>query len=322
MTLLRLTPTALSRCRFAVSPLAETLSALIALQRQPYPWLAAWHKTTQPAFRRWRDADEVARGLLPLVAATKWLPNYVALPPGDGVHTELADELAAVTAFRDDEVRAATEPAIGASWQPQTTGWLAGDDLGPRIAAMLDQGWQQFVAPDWPRRRAILERDIMYRAGLLAAYGWQQAITDMTRQSAWVGTDAIRFSNQDHPDRLIGDDGLIFVPHTPGCGTWTCEQPPQYAMVYPARGAAAPPGDGTPDALAGLLGPGRARILRELDRPATSSQLAHALEVSLGTVSGHLAVLRDTGVIAGARTGRHVIYRLTPRGHELLTALS
>ncbi len=330
MTLLRLTPTALSRCRFAVSPLAETLSALIALERLPYPWLAAWHASNQSGYRRWRDQNEVARGLLPLVAATKWLPDYVALPPGDGVHTRLADELVAVAAFTDAQVRAATEPAVAASWQATGTGdagdagdagWLAGRGLGPRIAAVFEEGWRLFVAPDWPRRRAILERDIMYRAGLLAAYGWQHAIKDMTRRSAWVGRDAIRFSHQDHPDRLIGDDGLIFVPHTPGRGTWTCEQPPHYALVYPARGAAVPPDGGAADALAGLLGPGRARILRELGRPATSTQLAHALEISLGTVSAHLAVLRDTGVIAGARTGRNVVYRRTQRGEELLAAL-
>jgi Helix-turn-helix domain len=324
MTLLRFTPTALSRCRFAVSPLAETLSALIALERLPYPWLAAWHARNQPGYRRWRDQDEVARGLMPLVAATKWLPEYVALPPGDGVHTQLADELVPVAAFTDAQVRAATEPAVAASWQRQDTGgagWLAGDDLGPRIAEMFEEGWRRFVAPDWPRRRAILERDIMYRAGLLAAYGWQQAIKDMTRKSAWVGRDAIRFSHQDHPDQLIGEDGLIFVPHTPGRGTWTCERPPHFAMVYPARGAAVPPDGSAADALAGLLGEGRARILRELARPATSTQLAHTLEISLGTVSAHLAVLRDTGVIAGARTGRNVVYRRTERGQDLLAAL-
>lgn len=321
MTLLRLTSTGLSRCRFAVSPMAETLSALIALERLPYPWLAAWHARNQTGYRSWRDGNKVARGLLPLVAATKWLPDYVALPPGDGVHTRLAGELIPVAAFTDAQVRAATAPAVAASWQPQDTGWLAGAGLGPRIAAMFEEGWRRFVAPDWPRRRAILERDIMYRAGLLAAYGWQHAIKDMTRKSAWVGRDAIRFSDQDHPDLMIGDDGLIFVPHTPGRGTWACERPPRYAMVYPARGAAVPPDGGGADALAGLLGQGRARILRELARPATSSQLAHTLEISLGTVSAHLAVLRDTGVIAGARTGRNVVYRLTPRGQELLGVL-
>jgi len=32
-------------------------------------------------------------------------------------------------------------------------------------------------------------------------------------------------------------------------------------------------------------------------------------------------VLRDTGVVAGARTGRSVIYRLTERGERLLSVL-
>jgi DNA-binding transcriptional ArsR family regulator len=322
MTLLKLTPTALSRCRFAVSPLAETLSCLITLQRgQPEAWLAGWHAQHQAAFASWRDNSEVARGLLPLVAATKWLPDYVGIPPGDGVSTQLDDELAVMADFSDEQVREATSPAIKASWRPQSTQWLTQGKLGPRIAEMFHEGWERFVAPDWTRRQAILERDILHRAGLLAAYGWQRAIKDMTRKSAWVGRDAIRFSYQDYPDRVIGDDGLIFVPHTPGGGTWTCERPPHFALVYPARAPAAPPDGGAADPRGGLLGPGRAAVLRELTQPATSTQLSLALDCSLGTVSAHLAVLRDTGVVAGSRVGRNVVYRLTGRGEQLLGLL-
>ncbi|WP_432933695.1 ArsR/SmtB family transcription factor [Microbispora sp. CA-135349] len=62
--------------------------------------------------------------------------------------------------------------------------------------------------------------------------------------------------------------------------------------------------------------------MRELSRPATSTQLAHALDLSLGTVSAHLAVLKDGGVVAGARAGRAVIYRLTGRGEALLALLT
>jgi ATP/maltotriose-dependent transcriptional regulator MalT len=49
--------------------------------------------------------------------------------------------------------------------------------------------WKTHVSPDWPRRRALLERDVTYRAGLLAAYGWPRALQHMNRRSAWVGTD-------------------------------------------------------------------------------------------------------------------------------------
>ncbi|MFC4591993.1 ArsR/SmtB family transcription factor [Sphaerisporangium corydalis] len=323
MTRLRLSPIALSRSRFAVSPLAETLSCLIALHRgRSEPWIARWLARHQTGYRDWLADNEVAAGLLPLLAATKWLPDFVAVPPLDGVRTRLADELIVVAAHTDAEIAAMTGHAVAASWEPCDTDWLHLGGLGPRVAAMLDEGWARFVAPDWPRRRMVLERDIMHRAGLLAAYGWQHAIKDMTPTSAWVDDDAILFSHQEFPDRWIDEDGLIFVPHTPGGGSWTCERPPHYALVYPARGAAAGQDDGHPDVISRLLGSGRAHILRELTRPATSTQLAQVLDLSLGTVSAHLAVLRDAGVVAGSRAGRHVIYHLTDRGESLLTLLA
>ncbi|MEV4534881.1 helix-turn-helix domain-containing protein [Asanoa sp. NPDC049518] len=322
MTLLRLSPTALARCRFALSPLAETLGSLIALHRPaPEPWLAHWHTVNRPRFQAWLAADPFAAGLLALVSATKWLPDMVAVPPTGGTGTRLRDELRDVAAFTDEEIRATVATSVAASWEPQDTGWLTGADLGRRTAAVLAEGWRRHVAPDWPRRRALLERDIMHRAGLLAAYGWKEAVRNMTRHSVWVGDDAIRFSEQDYPDRWITDEGLVFVPKTAGVGSWTCERPPLYALVYPARGPAAEVTGPAGDPLTTLLGPGRARVLRELRREATSTQLAYTLDVSLGTVSTHLAVLRDAGVVAGARVGRAVVYRLTERGTDLLATL-
>jgi DNA-binding transcriptional ArsR family regulator len=322
MTLLRLSSVALSRSRFAISPLAETIGCLIALQRgRAEPWLAPWVARHQASFRGWRTADEAACGLVPLLAATKWFPDYVAIPPPDGVHTRLADELAVVAAHTDEEVRAMTASAVAASWEQPDTRWLSRGNLGERVAAALEQGWARFVEPDWARRRAILERDIMYRAGLLAAYGWRRAVNDMAGKLSWAGDDAIAFSRQDYPDRWVEEDGLIFVPYTAGGGQWTCERPPNYALVYPAWGVAAGPDAEGTDAAARLLGPGRARVLRELAHPATSTQLATVLGISLGTVSDHLAVLRDSSVVAGTRAGRNVVYRLTSRGGRLLATL-
>ncbi|SNT52741.1 Helix-turn-helix domain-containing protein [Asanoa hainanensis] len=322
MTLLRLSPTALARCRFALSPLAETLGSLIALHRPaPEPWLKSWHTANQPGFQKWLAGDPFAAGLLALVSATKWLPDMVAVPPTGGTRTRLRDELKEVATFTDDEIRATVATAVTKSWEPQDTRWLSGADLGPRTAEVLAEGWRRHVAKDWPRRRALLERDIMHRAGLLAAYGWKEAVKNMTRHSVWVGDDAIRFSEQDYPDRWITDEGLVFVPKTAGVGSWTCERPPLYALVYPARGPAAEVAGPAGDPLGSLLGPGRARVVRELRRAATSTQLAYTLDVSLGTVSTHLAVLRDAGVVAGARVGRAVVYRLTERGTDLLSTL-
>lgn len=322
MTLLRLSPTALARCRFALSPFVETLGALITLQRPaPDPWHASWHASHQASYRDWLTRDPVAAGLLPLVAATKWQPDVVTVPPSGGMRTRLSDELAEVAAHSDAQVRATVADAVAASWLPHDTAWLSLDGLGPRIAEVFRTGWERFVAPDWPRRRAILERDVLHRAGLLAVYGWKQTVESMRDRPLWVGDNAIRFSDQDVPDRWIGDEGLIFVPRTTGPGWWTCERPPQYALVYSARGPAAPVSDpaGSLDA---LLGAGRARVVRELAYPATSSQLASILSVSLGTVSSHLAGLRRAEVVTRARAGRNVVYRLTDRGAQLLALWS
>lgn len=323
MTLLQLDPGALARCRFGLSPLAETVGSLIALHRPcTDPWLQAWHTAHQPAYRSWLDQDPVAGGLVPLLAATKWLPDLVAIPPAGGMSTRLVDELPAVAAHGDQQVRATVSDAVDASWESQTTTWLRLARLGPPVAAVLQHGWNRFVAPDWPRRRAVLERDVMHRAGLLAAYGWQHAVEDLTTTLTWAGTHTLRFGHQAWPDRRIGEDGLVFVPRTAGGGSWTCEQPPRYALVYPARGPAAPAHSPGTDPLEAMLGPGRARVVRELTRPATSSQLAVALSVSLGTVSAHLAVLRNADIVIGARVGRHVVYRLTDRGTGLAEVLT
>lgn len=324
MTLLKLTPHALAHCRFAISPLAETVGVLITLQRRCNdPALARWYTRHQPAYRRWLTTNPIASALLPLIATTKRFPDMVALPPEHGMNTRLADELAAMTAFSDDQVRAGVRAAAAASWKTHRLNWLNRDNLAARVAEVFEQGWQRLVEPDWPRRRAVLERDIMYRAGLLSAYGWKHAVETMKPRSVWLGDNAIRFSGQQWPDRTI-DEGLIFVPRTTTGGWWTCEQPPRYALVYCAHGPhaepATPGADGA-DALATLLGPGRSRIARQLRTPATSTQLARTLDQSLGTVSSHLAVLRDAGTIIGTRVGRNVIYRLTERGQQLLDLL-
>ncbi|WP_225730638.1 MULTISPECIES: helix-turn-helix transcriptional regulator [unclassified Nocardia] len=324
MTLLKLTADALTRCRFALSPLAETIGALIALQRRRIdPGQEIWHTRFRADYDDWLTRDPIAAGLLPLLAATKQFPDLVAQPPAAGTHTHIDDELAAVATSSDTQVRATVTASIGESWQPQQTAWLTLDGLAPRIADTLRYGWNHFVAPDWPRRRAILERDITYRTALVGDHGWQHAIDSLRSRRVWSAADtAIRFSNRPIPDREITDEGLIFVPRTTGGGWWTCEQPPRYALVYPARGAATHPGTAESDALAKLLGPGRARVVRELAQPATSSQLAAVLDLSLGTVGAHLSVLRDTSIVTGTRTGKNVVYRLTDRGRQLVTTLS
>jgi hypothetical protein len=307
MTLLRLNSLALSRSRFALSPLAETLASMMVLSASHCdPWLASWYARHHGAFRTALDADPFAKGMVRLLGSTKWLPVHVTPPPTGGMRTILDNELAHMVGMSDAQVRAELEESVTHSWERHNLGnWLSGRNWAARTADLFRYTWTTHVAPDWPRRRALLERDVTYRAGLLAAYGWPRALQHMTRRSTWVGTDAIRFSNRPSPDRVVGEDGMQFVPVAAiSTGTWLCEAPPaSYALVYPARGSATTQARSAPArALERLIGTGRAAILHELQRPATTSELAAHLGLSLGTVGGHLTVLR-TGAAPGSRSG-------------------
>lgn len=319
MTLLKLSPLALSRSRFALSPLAETVGAIISLRRaRPDPWMSAWYATHQASFDRRLKRDPFLRGLADLLSQTKWLPDVVALPPSGGMSTSLSAELEPVGAMTDAEIRAAFEVSLQHSWVEQDLRWTDGADLGHSLASAVRTVWSRHVAPDWPRRREALEREVMFRAGLLAAYGWPKALEGMSRRSQWIGADSIQFSNRPGADRHVGDEGLQFVPVTLQGGTWLCESKTAgYALVYPARRAAVEfPADGRV-ALERLIGRGRAELLSRLSRPGTASELAEELELSLGTVGRHLRILRDAGLIVGLRDGHKVVYRVTVRGAEL-----
>ncbi|MBB4911057.1 ArsR/SmtB family transcription factor [Actinophytocola algeriensis] len=301
MTLLRFGPDALHVSRFAVSPLAETLSELTRLRQTRAGVLAGR-----------LDEDPFVRGLVDLVTATKYLPDFVAIPPG----RDLADELAAMRRIGDAEARATLVEAHRFAWASDGLAWADVTGITGRAADFLAECWTRFVEPDWTRRRAIMERDIHHRAGVIAVSGWRHALDGMAPDVEWAGHDAIRFSTQTYPDRHIGSDGLTFVPHTGMSGRWICETPTRIAFVYPAKGALADHSLGDAG-VARLLGLGRARVVAEVRMPATPSQLAAVLGVSLGTVSAHLAALRAADVVTARRSGRAVYYELTPVGEEL-----
>ncbi|MFJ5927167.1 ArsR/SmtB family transcription factor [Kitasatospora sp. NPDC092948] len=321
MVLLRLDSLALSRSRFALSPFAETLATIVQLARPAADsWHPQWHARHRVEFLARLRADPYARGLVGLISATKYLPDHLVLPPGGGMETTLESELAAVARVSDETVREGLRVSLAHSWDDrQQLDWCTGRDHAARAAELFRAVWDTHVAADWPARRAVLQRDVTHRAGLLAAHGWPRALHLMSRRTAWVGVDAIRFSDRPGPDRVVGADGMLFVPVSARRSSWLCHGPGlPHALVYPARATGVPgPAPGGDRALARLVGAGRAVILRHLDVPATTSELAALMNQSVGTVGGHLAVLRDSGLVDRTRLGRRVLYHRTPLGDHL-----
>ncbi len=63
-----------------------------------------------------------------------------------------------------------------------------------------------------------------------------------------------------------------------------------------------------------LSDPTRRAVLRRLaEGPASPTELAGELPVSRQAVSKHLEILREAGLVQGARTGREHRYQLTPQ---------
>jgi DNA-binding transcriptional ArsR family regulator len=115
--------------------------------------------------------------------------------------------------------------------------------------------------------------------------------------------------------------GLLLIPAAfTWPSVWPRTDPPwEPALVYPPLGVAdlwaeEEPSDGDLEA---LIRRRRAQILRELDRPAATLDLAAAVGSSPGGVSDHLGVLRKTGLVTARREGRWVIYSRTPLGDSL-----
>ena len=75
-----------------------------------------------------------------------------------------------------------------------------------------------------------------------------------------------------------------------------------------------------PEALSALIGRTRARLLAMLDAPLSTSEVAQRSGLSIGGVSRHLAVLRDSGLVTSQRRGHAIVHSPTPLGRSLLEA--
>ncbi|MEU7003813.1 helix-turn-helix domain-containing protein [Nonomuraea sp. NPDC046570] len=310
--------------RFAISPLIETMHALWVLAGKHE---AGVHRRF---VERWREPYRgLERGFPGLRAALAISGNrgnanvdFIA-PPPTGVNVPFELELAAVRATpverAHEEVRRvlAELPRV-----PEATRrTLLGDEVVRLVADGFEALWEEIVSTAWPRFRAVLERDVVQRAGRLATFGWAAALDDLSSQVRWRdGVIELRLSagGRHRP----GGRGLLFVPTVFGArlGAYLNQAWP-YALVYPARGVGAMPHPGG-EGLRRLIGRTRARLLAELAEPATTTQLAALLGQSLGTVGGHLAALRAAGLILGTRTGRSVLYARTPLGDALATGVA
>ncbi|GHH36031.1 ArsR family transcriptional regulator [Streptomyces candidus] len=309
--------------RFVVSPLSEAISSLKLLQLHApaaHPGDRSWLDTHLPAFRRRVAEDPLLPLLLHCAFRPTWNADFITpAPVGDGKQ-DFARELERVRAAPAESVLDDLAVALGGPPPAE----LLRTDLAERAAALLDWVWQETVLPEWPRRRRVLEADIVARTAQLSRAGWVAALGGMRPGMRWLGGDRLQINTQDHPPREVARAQLLFVPVSFATSWVSWEGRRRFAVVYPCAGALADADRGrtsAPGALAALLGPARAGILVLLGSPKSTTQLVALTGLALGSVGRHLKVLLDARLVRRRRAGRSVLYYRTDSGDVLVNSL-
>ncbi|MFD5565817.1 winged helix-turn-helix domain-containing protein [Kitasatospora griseola] len=275
---------ALVACRFAFSPLVETVATLgILTEIRPEPWRRAWLATHRPAFQQHLTAAPHLDDWLRARTAARW-PTEFRLPPPD-----------------PDAAPHGLD--------------LTGLGLAPALAELLDWTWQHVVHPEWPARLRTLRADATARRRLADHHGWPAALPALGPRHRWLSTGRLQLTVPDEP----ADAELLFVPTGARHG-WIAQDTTRVAVIYPISAAPVPTPRTPPASLGRLLGSARAELLAGLDRPRDTVQLATLTGLSPAAVGDHLTVLLDARLVSHARSGAAGRYYRTALAEALLSA--
>ncbi|MEU9700409.1 transcriptional regulator [Streptomyces sp. NPDC047981] len=313
---------ALAGSRFLISPLAEVTAALqvLDLRDTAHPGERAWLETHLPAYRARLAADPLDALLVRAALGTSWNADFVTPTPRGDHEPDFEEELSRVRATAPSAAVADLAVSLGGGPVPEPL--ASAPDLPHRMAELLSWVWRETVLPTWPRRRRILEADVLARTARLTREGWAAALDDLAPgRTRWLGEGRLQVNTRDYPPRSAAGARLFLVPVTPSRGWVSWEGAERFAIVYPCAGALADvAGPAVPDALAALLGGARAGVLVRLESPLSTSQLVALTGQGLGSVGRHLKVLLDARLVRRRRAGRSVLYDWTEAGATLVRA--
>lgn len=268
--------------------------------------------------------------LLALVPPSGYIVDFLTPPPTTPL-PNFEDELAAVAATNLDQV------VKDVNWRPRQpeNEWDAATnarrasfaaDPGKRLAALVETlrtYWELLIEPEWPRLRALLDADVLFRSRALALGGAHELFAELHPDVFWRD-DRIEVHKKYCDMIELQGRGMLLVPCAfawPSVLVMTTE-PWQPTLIYPARGVGTlwQTPDPTPSGLVEVLGRTRASLLSALAGPAATGELADRLGVTASAVSQHLGALRSAGLVATQRAGRRAVHVRTPLADALMTA--
>jgi DNA-binding transcriptional ArsR family regulator len=307
----------LARTRLAMSPVWELAASLCVLHDDEPPLEhAEWIVRTRRALRG-VPLGPVADPF----GGTRVIPDFMA-PIPDGPSPSIEAELERVRTTDPEVVRADIADCYGDDVPPPWDVFLAKPrEMVDRLADGMHAYWEAVLADDWPRLRSVLEGDVLGRARALALSGPGAVLAELHPRMRWRPPTI----ELDKPSEELALEGrsLVLIPLVFAKSVLLANQArgDVVALGYQARGTAelaAPEPDGRLDL---LLGAGRATVLRALEQPATTTELALRLSYAPSTVSAHLDVLSRAGLVDRHRVRRSVFYGLNETGRSLVALL-
>ncbi|HEY9290667.1 MAG TPA: hypothetical protein VIP98_05235, partial [Microlunatus sp.] len=193
-----------------------------------------------------------------------------------------------------------------------------------RIVAGLRTLWDRLLADAWPAVRSVAEHEMSRTIGILRSSGWNRVFDSVCDGLIWDGHSLLLEGMESIDLNGAGGSGVVLVPSVfvAAGPVVRCGRQDPSVLFYPARGvgnlfaAAEVPST----ALEALVGANRARVMIILDTPTNVSRLRDLLDLSLGSLSRHLAILIDSGLARSHRVGRSVEYELSDLGRAVVSA--
>ncbi|WP_405456128.1 helix-turn-helix domain-containing protein [Streptomyces sp. NBC_00101] len=317
----------LARLRLApdVDPLWETALSLHLLQRRQAPLaFGSWRREAIAALRR-TGLVAATRTLMRLCPDRSYFPDF--LTPGRG-DSDLDTALERVLSTPRSRLRAELARLYAPTGRPVPATLRPLADGCPRALGRLGSALRAYhrvaVEPYLGAMRAQAAADRTARAEAVLTHGAEGLLIVHGELPGWRYRE--RELRAPYPiERGLALRGrtLTLVP------AFFCvrspialadeELPP--VLVHPLSPA---PGWlerrhlGGDAPAAQLIGASRAELLRILDRPMTTMDLAAALRLAPSTASRHATVLREAGLLLSQRQGVRVLHHRTRLGRAVL----
>ncbi|MET0417704.1 MAG: transcriptional regulator [Actinoplanes sp.] len=300
-------------------PLWETVLGLYRLSADAadIPVFAGWQRDAWSRLRDQglRQAVGMMRHLVPKVG---YFPDF--LTPAEARSGFPAGLEAIREMPRENLMRDISHAAKTRHMPAWAHGLAQGDsDVLSDLVRALELVHGAIVRPVWDEVEALVGAERALRGKTLLDKGVEGMLDSLRPVLRWDRP----VLSADYPcplDIHLDGRGLLLIPSYFCWGKPVALADPALppVVVYPVEHPPDWLSGARPAALQALLGRTRAAVLAALTSASTSTELGLRLGISTASVSEHVTVLRNAGLVVSRRSGRTVLHVLTPLAHDVL----